>query len=247
MSKDIIYEAIRRSEQEPNRFETSPVPSPSVIPEVEIHRGAWRSPFLEHYEELKLNFLSRYGNGAVKTIAFSAINHRDGTSTTAINFAHALAKNGQWRVLYVDTNFRNPSLGKILDADLSVGLSDLLTSDTTVPMMLKYGSFHLLSAGSCPAEPLSLLQSQRFAQFLTTARMRFDYVVLDLPPLSERMEALVAMQRADGVILTVKTGDTRRRMLPWAKRQIEQANAKLIGVVLNRQKHYIPSWLYRIL
>jgi protein-tyrosine kinase len=106
-------------------------------------------------------------------------------------------------------------------------------------------NLYVLPSGTKCSMPLSLFQSSAFDDFLKSVRQRFQYVVIDAPPLQGFPESLVLSRKADGVILVVESEKTRKRTALWAKQQIEAVGGKLLGVVLNKRKYYIPDWLYR--
>jgi Mrp family chromosome partitioning ATPase len=92
---------------------------------------------------------------------------------------------------------------------------------------------------------LGLFESGEFDQFLKTVRKRFDYVILDAPPVPVFSEFRVLCSKVDGIVLVVKSDETRRQVALRAKKEIEAAQGNLIGVVLNKRKYYIPKWIYK--
>jgi Mrp family chromosome partitioning ATPase len=76
-------------------------------------------------------------------------------------------------------------------------------------------------------------------------RDKFDYVILDAPPVPAFPECLVLCAKVDGVVLVVESGKTRRQVALRARKQVEEVGGKVLGVVLNKRKYYIPEWIYR--
>jgi Mrp family chromosome partitioning ATPase len=107
------------------------------------------------------------------------------------------------------------------------------------------GDLNVLTCGGKYSVPLSLFESGRFEQFLKTMDEMFDYVILDAPPMPRFPECRVLCTKVDGVILVIEAGNTRRQVALRAKSQLEEAGGRLLGVVLNRRKHYIPEWVYK--
>ena len=91
---------------------------------------------------------------------------------------------------------------------------------------------------------VGLFESGRFDRFLKKVRESFDYIILDAPPVPRFPECRVLCTKADGVILVLEAGNVRRHVALRAKRTLEEAGARLLGVVLNRRKYYIPEWIY---
>jgi Mrp family chromosome partitioning ATPase len=85
-------------------------------------RPAAQHAAMECYEELKINLLAAPSGKSLKTILFSGMNHGDGSSTTAINFAVTLAGDPGVRVLLIDANLRTPSLHGTFHLEQSHGV-----------------------------------------------------------------------------------------------------------------------------
>jgi Mrp family chromosome partitioning ATPase len=76
-------------------------------------------------------------------------------------------------------------------------------------------------------------------------REKFDYVLIDAPPISSYVDAVLLGQIADGVILVVEANSTRRETARMVKETFEGANVKLLGAILNNRTFPIPEALYR--
>jgi protein-tyrosine kinase len=244
------YEALERAEKE---YEAGS-PKVSSQPKEQVRRPPSRprrgscNGAAECYEALKTNLLARYPNKSIKTILFSGTAHGAGSSTTAINFAAILAGNCQLKVLLVEANLRTPSLHEVFNLDPDHGLSDVLTNGTRLGSCIrKVGpeNLYVVTRGGKQAGPVSLFESKRFDEFLKSVRDQFDYVILDGPPVPSFSEARVVCAKVDGVVMVVESGKTREQVAVRAKKELEEAGGKVLGVVLNRRKHYIPEWIYR--
>jgi protein-tyrosine kinase len=205
----------------------------------------------EYFETLKANLWARYPETAMKVVLFVGAASGSGTSTAASNFSAMLAQDPATRVLLIDANLRTEERRERVPHDKNdraagVNLARLLAGPTA-PVYPVPGpsNLYVLPSGSKCSMPLSLFQSAAFDDFLKSVRQRFQYVVVDAPPLQGFPESLVLSRKVDGVILVVESEKTRRRTALRAKRQIEAAGGKLLGVVLNRRKYNIPDWLYR--
>ncbi len=73
----------------------------------------------------------------------------------------------------------------------------------------------------------------------------YDYVVLDAPPVHGFSECLALCTKVDGVVLVIASGKTREHVALSAKKQVEEAGGKLLGVVVNKRRYYIPDCIYR--
>lgn len=87
--------------------------------------------------------------------------------------------------------------------------------------------------------------SEDIGKILSQLRKRFDYILIDSPPLSVSEEALALCSSVDGVILVVEARKTRSHVVSYAKDRIIQNGGKILGAVFNKQYHYIPNWIYK--
>lgn len=242
------HEALERAEKDYLDV-TKTIPEPALT----RSKGAVPRPVSsrngkEYYQSLRVNLRNLYADNAIRTILFCSTAHGDGSTTTASNFAATLAKVRQSKVLLVDANFRTPRLHDMCKIDHSPGLSDYIENEdkSVFPMPWKgWTSLYVLPCGSLQSGPLSLFESNRFAKFLEEMREQFDYVILDGPPLPKFSELRVICSKVDGVVLVVKAGETRRQVALRAKKELEDAGAKILGVVINKRKYYIPEWIYK--
>jgi Mrp family chromosome partitioning ATPase len=72
-----------------------------------------------------------------------------------------------------------------------------------------------------------------------------DFIVLDGPPIYGSAECRILCNRVDGVVLVIEAGKTRRHAAASAKDQVEKAGGRLLGVVINRRRYYIPEFIYK--
>jgi protein-tyrosine kinase len=241
------YEAMERAEKE---YEEKGLGLPRITKQGAVYvypRRADHHAAMECYEELKTNLLAGHTQES-KTLLILGTNHRDGSSTTAINFASTLAGNCRMRVLLIDANLRTPSLHETFGLEQEHGLSDLLTNGRTTDALVKKvdeRNLHVVTCGSNRTAPVTLFESKRFCEFLKLMRNKFDYVILDGPPAPSFSETRVLCSKVDGVIMVLAAGKTREQVAKRAKQEIEGAGGKILGVVLNRRRFRIPEWIYR--
>lgn len=107
------------------------------------------------------------------------------------------------------------------------------------------GSLSVVTAGSKLSGPMSLFESDRFDTFLKSMRAVFDYIILDGPPVPSFSEARVLCPKVDGVVLVIEAGKTREQVAVRAKKDLEEAGGKVLGVVLNKRKFQIPGCIYK--
>jgi capsular exopolysaccharide synthesis family protein len=241
------HEALLRAEKEyqKNILERSPSALSKKV--VQLPRRLVNQAESEWYEDLKTNLLSRYPGKKIKRIMFNGIRHNGGCSRTAVNFAIALAKDSEFKVLLVDVNLRTPGLHEYFKIDSFLGLSNIVTDKKTTSSLIKKvgpGDLSILTCSEGYSVPLRLFESDKFDQFMTSMDKEFDYIILDAPPVPKYPECRVLCKKVDGVVLIVESEITRRQVALMAKKKLEDAGAMMLGVALNRRKFYIPEWLY---
>ena len=242
------YEALERAQEEGEKINVRQVPGAQKAIEV---MPLERSPLhvaMERYEDLKANLLTRYPKGSLKVILFNSTSQGSGCSTTAATFAAALARDRQLKVLLVDTNLRTPGLHKLFKIPHAPGLSDIFyNGDKTSPKIKQVGpkNLYVLPCGERYSGATALFENGRFDKFLRIIRERFDYIILDAPAVPRFSECQILCAKVDGVVLVIESGKTRRQVVLRAKKELEEAGGKLLGVVLNRRRYHIPEWIYR--
>jgi capsular exopolysaccharide synthesis family protein len=199
---------------------------------------------------VKTKILTRYTGKAtsMKTILVAGTANGGGTSTTAVNLATAIADDSRSSVLLVDANLRTPGLHNFFKTGSFKGMSELLDAKDEKNFQFKKVSENELYLFPCGVKRSSsdgYFESRRFDQFLSNVRNSFDYVIFDSAPISGFPDTQTLCAKVDGVILVITYDKTRRQVALRAKKELEDAGANILGVVINRRKYYIPDWVYR--
>jgi len=159
----------------------------------------------------------------------------EGKSTSACNIALTLALAGS-RVVLVEADLRKPRVGEYLGLDSAVGLTNVLAGQHTLEDVLvpwRRQTLTVLPAGPVPPNPSELLGSQHMGNLLKVLGARYDYVIVDSPPLLPVTDGAVLATLTDGALLIARHGKSSRDDLEQAAHALEAVNAKLLGTVLN--------------
>jgi capsular exopolysaccharide synthesis family protein len=170
----------------------------------------------------------------------------DGKTTIARNLAAAAARMGS-RVLLVEVDLRRPTIAQQLNISTGPGLTDVLIgalslNEATQSIDLglppdegsKGRAFEVLVAGATlPPNPAELIESHTMEELLQQARIKYDLVVVDTPPLTAVSDAFPLLQKADGVIIVGRVGRNRRDIAERLHETLSGAGAPLLGVVAN--------------
>lgn len=186
----------------------------------------------EAYRMLRTNLFYALVDSPPKLIVLTSANSGEGKSTTVANLGVALAQADK-KVLVLDCDLRSPRQHSIFGTTNSRGLVDVLAGDSTEEVWSEpIPGLKLLCAGPPPPNPAELLGSRRTADFLTEMRQRFDYVLIDAPPVGKSESAVLAVH-GDGVLLVLDARTTRRGPLRQAMRVLRGVGANVLGTVLN--------------
>ncbi len=169
-----------------------------------------------------------------KVVQVTSPNMRDGKSTLAANLALVIAQSGK-RVLLVDADLRRPRVHRLFGVGDAVGFSSVLQglaepTEAIVPTAVP--DLWVLPCGPLPANPAELLTATRFPELLQWMRERYDYVLVDTPPLLAVTDPSVVAPRVDGVILTLRPQNSRVAALR-AKEVLANLNVNVFGLVVN--------------
>jgi capsular exopolysaccharide synthesis family protein len=188
----------------------------------------------EEYRTLRARLTQREEMGPLRTILVTSPGARDGKSITAANLAITMAQELQRSVLLVDADLRTASVHALFGIDQGPGLTEVLMGDATIDDALVYLPEHrltVLPAGAIPQFPTELLGSTSMRRVVDVLRSRFDRILVDVPSVMPLADVGTVAPLADGVLMIVRSGVTKRPALDEALATLE--DNKVLGVVLN--------------
>ena len=194
-----------------------------------------KSPIAEAYRTLRTNIQYAKVDGELKVLLFTSAGPGEGKSTVAANTAVALAQAGH-RVILVDCDLRKPVQHHVFSLNKK-GLTNCLVGESPAAELLQdteAPNLRVLTSGPIPPNPAELLGSSRMGQALDALKEIADYIVIDCPPVIAVTDASVLSRRADGVILVLDANQVRPEMAQKAKELLENAQANILGTILNR-------------
>lgn len=190
----------------------------------------------EAYKSLRTNIQYSSFDDEYKTIVVTSSEPGEGKSTVSGNLALVLAQ-GEAKVLLIDCDMRKPVLHKIFKLTNANGLSDLLHCKNKMSLesiSFKYNdNLTIITSGKIPPNPSEMLASKAMESFLKEMKSKFDYIILDTPPIHAVTDSQVLSRKADGVLLVVRANKTKKDLVNNSIESIKNINAKLIGIVLN--------------
>ncbi len=189
----------------------------------------------EAYREMRTNLQFLEVDHPPRAIVVTSALPTEGKTTTAINLALVLTEAGH-TVALVEGDLRRPRVSKYLGVMGGAGLSTVLANQASIADVMqttKYDGLWVLGAGALPPNPSELLGSEHARHVLEDLRSRFDYVIIDAPPLLPVTDAAVLSTITDGALLIARHGKTTKEQLARAVGNLRSVNATVLGTILN--------------
>ncbi len=189
----------------------------------------------EAYNVLRTNVfysLPEKDNG--KVVGVTSASPGDGKTFTSINLAYAMAREGN-KVLLVECDMRKPNIAKVLGIKNAVGLSDYLVgrAKDIINKGVITNTLDVLAAGTIPPNPSELLASNKMQECINEMCEKYDYIILDAPPVLAVADPLVIAKYADAMIVVARHYTTRKKYLLSAVKQLNMTKVKILGFVYN--------------
>ena len=203
-----------------------------------------RAPASEAYRVLRTGIQYSSIDRPSHTLLVTSATPGEGKTTTAANLAVVMAQAGN-RVLLIDSDLRRPTLHRLFDLPNRRGLTSLLlelestnTKELTetehrTAQDTQIEGLQLLTSGPLPPNPSELLGSGKMKKLLSVLTKRYDFVILDSPPVLSVTDAAVLSTRVDGTLVVVRANKTRRGMVRQTAALLREVNANLVGTILN--------------
>lgn len=209
------------------------LPATNFATRVVAHNEMGRLP-IEQYRKLAAVLHHEQADSGLKVLMVASPLPGDGKTLTAVNLALTLSESYHRRVLLVDGDLRSPSIHRLFGVENVSGLDEGLRDDRERKLTLVEVSpqLTLLPAGRPDSDPMSVLTSTRMRMVLDEAREKFDWVIVDTPPLGLLPDAHLLARMVDGTVLVVAAGCTSYQSAARAAELL--GRNRILGVVLNR-------------
>lgn len=189
---------------------------------------------VEQYRRLAARLLMAQAERGARVVMVTSAYPGEGKTLTATNLALTLSESYKRKVLLIDADLRRPWVHQIFQLPNVTGLNDGLrdSGDRKIPLISYTENLSILTAGRPEPDPMSVLSGDRMRRVLEEAGDRFEWVIIDTPPVALLTDAHLLSSLVHAVLLVVQSGKTP---LPAIKMAVEAVGReRILGVVLNR-------------
>ncbi|MGX1597888.1 polysaccharide biosynthesis tyrosine autokinase [Dietzia maris] len=191
------------------------------------------SPAAESFRRLRTNLQFLNVDNPPRVFVLTSSVATEGKSETAINLSLALAESGN-RVLLIEADLRRPLVVSYMSMPDKVGLTNILSGQAAfadVVQETRHDGVDLLACGPLPPNPSELLASDMARHLIDELRSKYDYVIIDSPPLLPVTDGALLARITDGALLVVRSHRTTADQVAQAVDNLAKADATLLGIV----------------
>ncbi len=221
-------------------FSTGKVGQPPAEEKTIIRKVEPKVEELPFYVKEAINILRgniQLSGYELKLISVTSAVPDEGKSSISFHLAQSFASLGK-KTLFIDCDIRKSVIRERYNiTGYTEGLTEFLCGKRTIADVLCHtenDALDMIFTGAQAPNPSELISGQRFERLCQWSKQKYDYVILDTPPVNEVIDSTLVSKLCDGTVLVVVSGQTERAQAIRAKRQLEYANVRLLGTVLNK-------------
>ncbi|NOW45586.1 capsular exopolysaccharide synthesis family protein [Novosphingobium sp. SG751A] len=195
-----------------------------------------KSQISEAYNSLRGSLLFATQHGLPRLFMITSAQPAEGKSTSSYATALTLARMKK-KVLLIDADLRRPSQHRLIDYDNTKGLSDVLTSQSSMADLAQptdQPGLFMLTSGPIPPSPTEMLSSMRMREALEEAKKDFDVILIDSPPVLGLADAPMIAAIVEGVVFIVESDRSRHGSLKTSLRRLRAVRSNILGGVLTK-------------
>ena len=190
------------------------------------------SQIAEQYRRLRNSLQALNPDGAARSILMTSSLDGEGKTVSAMNLGLALAELPQTRVLVVDADLVHPGIEAMLGLPRRQGFAELLMGRLVMDQAIRTTSverFDVMGPGSAPRNVAEILNVDRIRAVLNALKRRYDYVLIDVPPVLTMNHPSVLGSIVDGILLVVRLGKTPKPLVEEAFSMLENLGGNVLG------------------
>jgi Mrp family chromosome partitioning ATPase len=183
-----------------------------------------------------------------KVILFLGAKGGEGTSTVVSSLARVVAERLERKVAVLDTDTLHPTQHRLFGVSPVVGWDAVLRGTEPVDKALyktNGNGLCVIPVSSAMAGTVQVIDMLGMEGFFGALRERFDLVFIDCAPATASPDSIALSHKADGVVLVIEAESTRWPVAETVCQQVTKAGGKVIGIVFNKRRYYIPEFIYQ--
>ncbi|MBI5730179.1 MAG: polysaccharide biosynthesis tyrosine autokinase [Ignavibacteriales bacterium] len=178
---------------------------------------------------------SKLDKETLKTILVTSPTAQEGKTTTAINLAGSFAL-ANFKTIILDADLRKPRIHSIFNQKRFPGFTDYFFGQATFDEVVRKSEVNNLdyvTAGTIPPNPSEILGSTQMEAFLEKLKTKYDYIIIDSPPIIAVTDSEILSSLVDGTLLVVSANNTEMELMEKAVQLLSHEHSSFIGVLLN--------------
>ncbi|MFA5164595.1 MAG: CpsD/CapB family tyrosine-protein kinase [Candidatus Omnitrophota bacterium] len=206
------------------------------------------SPVAEQFHTLYAHVFCPERENKLRSVIITSASSGEGKSIAVANLAIVTAQNSGKPTLLIDCNLRKPSIGGLMGISSERGLGELLSGAADIPgvtVACDTRNLFVIPAGHIHGNPNELLSSQKMKDVLFELKGKYDRIILDTPAVIPYSDARILSHIADGTVLVIRAGRTRREVVARAESVLKSVGANILGYVLTGIEYHIPEYIHR--
>ena len=204
---------------------------PNVPARIMVTKGG-RTSLDENYNRLKDNILY-FGLSGKKVIQVEATIEGEGKTTLVSNLGVSLAFNDK-KVVVLDLDFRNPGISKVFGLDEALGVSDYVIEDSPLESIIKHTEYNVdvITRGRVVYNSSVVLNSDKMKNLIEELKNRYDFILLDCPPVLLMSDYMHISEYADGILYTVAANFVKKYAVKESIALLSKLDIPFIGCVM---------------
>jgi capsular exopolysaccharide synthesis family protein len=203
------------------------------------------SPIATEMRRLYSNIQSNSNNNSIGGLMITSANRGEGKSTVASHLALTVARFKEKKSLIIDADLRKPKIHQMFDVDKEPGLAECL-KDNLDPLEVikdtKIDNLKVMTSGKLIKSPSHLFEKEALRNIFEKIKFYYDIIIVDSPPVIAVSDPMLISGALDSVIMVVLAGKTPQKVVLRARDILLNADANIIGVVVNNLSEVLPYY-----
>lgn len=189
----------------------------------------------EAYKTLRTNI--QFCGNQIQVISFTSCTPNEGKSSVSFNLAASFAESGK-KVILIDADMRKSVLmGRYKVGNVQAGLAHYLAGQKKLEEAVRrtnIDNMDIIFSGPYVPNPAELLDSDKFGELIAYCKNKYDYVLVDTPPLGSVIDSAIIAREVDGAVIVIEADAISYRFAQNVQGQLEKSNVKILGAILNK-------------